>query len=90
MTTKSWGIRNLLGWCKIRLDDICKTSLETDQAYIGLRTDKMLIETDGTLVSKNNSSVTAECVIRLIGKRVNKHKRQKFFSIFIKCNLILN
>ena len=70
MTSKSWSVRNLLGWCKIRLDDRCKTSLENDQAYIGLRTDKMFVESDGTLVSKNNSSLTAQCIIRLIGKQV--------------------
>lgn len=54
-----WKISNLIGWCRIRLDNRCRKCLEQDPS-LGYRTEKMLIE---DFIEKGPSS--AEVVLRL-------------------------
>ncbi|CAF0799674.1 unnamed protein product [Brachionus calyciflorus] len=66
---KTWSIKNLLGWCKIKLDKRCSKQLEDDETKSGLRTENMLVETDGSLAGQSSKNLTAEVVVRIVPDR---------------------
>ncbi|RMZ98244.1 coiled-coil domain-containing 33-like [Brachionus plicatilis] len=66
---KMWSIKNLLGWCKIKLDQRCGDQLQEDKTMAGLRTEDMLIETDGSLVGQASKHLTAEVVLRMVPEK---------------------
>lgn len=64
---RSWKIRDLLGWCKVKLDQRCRADLESDASGVGLRTEYMLVEGDGL---RSNKPLTVEAVLRMIPDKV--------------------
>ena len=67
-----------MGWCKIKLDQRSRRILENDSSRIGLRTELMLVETNGGLNAANSKYLTAEVLIRLLDNKV------KFFLLCLK------
>lgn len=64
-----WSLKNLLGWCKIKLDQRCGNQLQEDSTMAGLRTEEMLIETDGSLIGQAAKNLTVEAVLRMVPEK---------------------
>ena len=61
----------MMGWCAILLDQRTRHALESENACYGLRTDSMLIETDGSLSPQSPARyVTTEIILRLVTEKV--------------------
>jgi hypothetical protein len=66
---RTWRINELIGWCKIKLDDRCRKALENDGSGMGLRTEMMIVEGEGL---SSNKTITAEVVLRVISAKVSR------------------
>lgn len=67
-----WSIKKLLGWCKIKLDQRCGNQLQSDMTLEGLRTEDMLVETDGSLIGQASKNLTAETILRMVPEKSPK------------------
>jgi len=65
----NWRIKGLLGWLAIRLDTRTYDALTSSSAGEGMRTEGLLVESDGELVAENSKYLTAEVLLRLISER---------------------
>lgn len=67
-----WSIKNLLGWVKIKLDQRCGNQLQSNLTLEGLRTEDMLVETDGSLIGQATKNLTAETILRMVSEKSPK------------------
>jgi len=65
----NWRIKGLLGWLAIRLDTRTYDALTSASAGEGMRTEGLLVESDGELVAENSKYLTAEVLLRLVSER---------------------
>lgn len=69
VTSTPVHIRELFGWCKIKLDDRSKKALANERGSY-LRTENMLIEKGNTRTSDSRREHTCEVVLKLIDQPV--------------------
>lgn len=65
----NWKIRSLAGWVAVRLDTRTYDALTATGSAEGMRTEGMVVESDGELVAENAKYLTAEVLLRLISER---------------------
>lgn len=65
----SWKIKGLIGWVAIRLDTRTYDALTATTSAEGVRTDGLVVESEGELVPENSKYLTAEVLLRLISER---------------------
>ncbi|CAF1368872.1 unnamed protein product [Adineta steineri] len=65
----NWFIKGLLGWVTVRLDTRTYDALTAPNSADGMRTDGMLVESDGQLVAESSKYLTSEVLLRLIAER---------------------
>ncbi|CAF1959019.1 unnamed protein product [Rotaria magnacalcarata] len=65
----NWRIKSLVGWVAIRLDTRAYDALTAPGSSEGVRTEGLLVESDGGLVSENTKFLTAEVLLRLVPER---------------------
>jgi hypothetical protein len=65
----NWRIKSLLGWVGIRLDTRTYDALTAASSIEGMRTEGLLVESDGELVAENSKYLTAEVLLRLVSER---------------------
>ena len=63
-------MKNILGWSSIRLDQRCKISLTSLNAEFGLRTESLMVDGDGSLVSQFTTNISIETSLKLIFNKV--------------------
>ena len=64
-----WRINGLLGWVAIRLDTRTYDALTATSSAEGMRTEGLLVESEGELVAENTKYLTAEVLLRLVSER---------------------
>ncbi|CAF3623238.1 unnamed protein product [Rotaria sp. Silwood1] len=65
----NWRIKTLIGWITIRLDTRTYDALTAPSSAEGMRTEGLVVESDGELVSENTKYLTAEVLLRLVSER---------------------
>ncbi|CAF1270425.1 unnamed protein product [Rotaria sordida] len=65
----NWRIKTLHGWITIRLDTRTYDALTAPSSAEGMRTEGLLVESDGELVAENTKYLTAEVLLRLVSER---------------------
>ncbi len=66
----NFKIKNLVGWCSIRLDQRFKTSYS--DAEFGVRPDSLLVETDGSLTTQKSEKLSASIGLKIIRNKCPK------------------
>jgi hypothetical protein len=65
----NWRITGLLGWVAIILDSRAHDALTSSSAAEGMRTEGLVVESEGDLMPDNAKYLTAEIVLRLVTER---------------------
>jgi hypothetical protein len=65
----NWRITGLLGWIAVSLDSRSRDALTASIAAEGMRTEGLVVESDGYLTAENSKYLTAEILLRLITER---------------------
>ncbi|CAF1083815.1 unnamed protein product [Rotaria sordida] len=65
----NWRISGLLGWTAILLDARLLNALSSSSAREGMRTEGLLVNSEGDLTSESSKYLTAEILLRLITER---------------------
>ena len=65
----NWRISGLLGWIVILLDSRSFDALTSAAATEGLRTEGLVVESEGDLMADNSKYLTAEIFLRLVKER---------------------
>lgn len=66
---RNWRITGLLGWTSILLDSRLLTALTSTMGTDGMRTEGLMIHSDGDLAAENSKYLTAEILLRIITER---------------------
>lgn len=64
-----WRIKGIIGWVAVRLDTRTYDALTASGSAEGMRTEGMLVESDGELAAESSKYLTAEVLIRLVSER---------------------
>jgi hypothetical protein len=65
----NWRITGLLGWMAILLDSRSHDALTSLTAAEGMRTEGLVVESEGDLTADNSKYLTAEVFLRLVTER---------------------
>ncbi len=65
----NWHITGLLGWMAILLDSRSYNALTSSNASEGMRTEGLVVESEGDLTPSNSKYLTAEVLLRLVTER---------------------
>ena len=65
----NWRINARVGWTAIRLDTRTYDALTAPSSSDGMKTDGLVIESDGDLVVENSKYLTVEVLVRLVSER---------------------
>jgi len=65
----NWRITGLLGWIAILLNSRSQDALQSSFASQGMRTEGLLVESEGDLTADNSKYLTAEVFLRLVTER---------------------
>ncbi|CAF1586928.1 unnamed protein product, partial [Didymodactylos carnosus] len=65
----TWRIKDLVGWVAIRLDQRTYDALTAPGSVEGMRTEGLLVESDGDLIAESSKYLTAELLLKLVAER---------------------
>jgi hypothetical protein len=65
----NWRITGLLGWMAILLDSRSHDALTSSVASEGMRTEGLVVESEGDLTADNSKHLTGEVFLRLVTER---------------------
>lgn len=66
--TSTFKIKDLSGWCALKLDQRFKVSINDSE--FGVKSDSLLIEGDGSLTSQFSQKISVEIGLKIIRNKV--------------------